>query len=132
MSTVRPSSGESGAAYPESDHYLRSKHYPEAGLRGSAPPAGRGFSPLDEELELESGGLTPNLAEDMVLLGSWMPFGAAVRLISHFRKVAVSEARVHRATERSGATYVELQTAHVESLEKEMPEAVQGGRLCNS
>ncbi len=80
-------------------------------------------------MELEPGSLTPNLGEDMVQLGSWMPFAAAVQLIGHFRKVAVSEATVRRATERSGATYVELQTAQVETLEKEMPEAAQGPAL---
>jgi len=94
-----------------------------------APPVRRGFSPLDEELELEPGGLTPNLAEDMVLLGSWMPFAAAAKLIKHFRKVVVSEATVRRATEKSGETYVEIQTAQVERLEKEMPEAAQGPDL---
>ena len=94
-----------------------------------APPVRRGFSPLDEELELEPGSLTPNLAEDMVLLGSWMPFAAAVQLIGHFRRVVVSEATVRRATEKSGQAYVELQTAQVEILEKEMPEAPQGPTL---
>ncbi len=89
----------------------------------------RGFFPLDEELELEPGGLTPNLAEDMVLLGSWMPFAEAAKLIGHFRKVVVSEATVRRATERSGAAYVEVQTTQVERLEKEMPEAPQGPTL---
>lgn len=94
-----------------------------------APPVGRDFFPLDEELELEPGALTPNLAEDMVLLGSWMPFAAAAQLIGHFRRVVVSEATVRRATEKSGQAYVELQTAQVDILEKEMPEAPQGPAL---
>ena len=80
-------------------------------------------------MELEPGSLSPNLAKDMVLLGSWMPFAEAAKLIGHFRKVVVSEATVRRATERSGAAYVEVQTAQVETLEKEMPEAAQGPAL---
>jgi hypothetical protein len=87
---------------------------------------GPGFSPLDEELELEPGGLTPSLAEDLVLLGSWMPFAGAAQLIGHFRKVEVSEATVRRATEKSGEAYVELQTAQVAVLEQELPPAPQG------
>jgi hypothetical protein len=88
----------------------------------SARPAGRGFSPLDEELELGPGGLTPNLAEDMVLLGSWMPFAEAAKLMGHFRKVGVSASTVRRATEKSGEAYVEVQTAQVEVLEEELPQ----------
>ncbi len=96
---------------------------------GSAPPAGRGFSPLDEELGLLPGSLTPSLVEDMVRLGSWMPFAEVAKLIRHFRKVEVSASTVRRATEKSGAAYVELQTAQVEALEEELPEAPEGPAL---
>jgi hypothetical protein len=58
-----------------------------------------------------------------------MPFAEAAKLIGHFRKVAVSEATVRRATERSGAAYVGLQTAQVEALEKELLEAPEGPAL---
>jgi len=93
---------------------------------GSAPPAGRGFFPLDEELGLEPGSLTPSLTEDLVLLGSWMPFAAAGKLMGHFRKVAVSAATVRRTTEQRGEAYVELQTAQVAALEQELPQAPEG------
>ena len=88
---------------------------------GSARPVERGFSPLDEELALLPGSLTPSLVEDLVLLGSWMPFAAAAKLVRHFRKVEVSEPTVRRATEQSGAAYVEVQTAQVAELEQELP-----------
>ena len=90
---------------------------------------GQGFSPLDKELELEPEGLTPSLVEGIVLLGSWMPFAEAAKFIGHFWKVSVSEATVRRTTEKSGEAYVEVQTAQVETLEKEMPEALQGPAL---
>ena len=41
----------------------------------------------------------------------------------------MSKATVRRATEKSGEAYVELQTAQVETPEKEMPEAAQGPSL---
>ena len=90
---------------------------------------GQGFFPLDKELELEPEGLTPSLVEGIVLLGSWMPFAEAAKFIGHFWKVSVSEATVRRTTEKSGEAYVEVQTAQVETLEKEMPEALQGPAL---
>ena len=90
---------------------------------------GRGFFPLDKELELEPESLTPSLIEGMVLLGSWMPFAEAGKFIGHFWKVSVSEATVRRTTEKSGEAYVEIQTAQVEALEKELPQAPQGPAL---
>ena len=96
---------------------------------GIAPPVRRGFSPLDEELGLLAGSLTPSLTEDMVLLGSWLPFGQAAELIGRFRKVDVSEATVRRATENSGRVYVELQKEEVEALESELGEAAEGPAL---
>jgi hypothetical protein len=96
---------------------------------GSAPPAGRGFFPLDKELGLEPGSLTPGLVEEMVRLGSWMPFAEAAKLIGHFRKVGVSEATVRRATEKSGEAYVARQTTEVETLEQELSQAPEGPAL---
>lgn len=75
---------------------------------------------------LEPGSLTPSLTEDLVLLGSWMPFAAAGKLMGHFRNVAVSAATVRRTTEKRGEAYVELQTAQVAALEQELPEAPEG------
>ncbi len=45
-----------------------------------APPVVRGFSPLDEELALLPGGLTPTVVEHLVHLATWMPFTPAARL----------------------------------------------------
>jgi hypothetical protein len=44
---------------------------------GSAPLAAGSFFPLDEELELLPGSLTPGLEEMLVRLGNWMPFAQA-------------------------------------------------------
>ena len=69
------------------------------------------------------------MVEDLALLGSWVPFRQAAKLVGHFRKVEVSEATVRRATEKSGRVYVELQREEVEALEGEMGEAARGPAL---
>jgi hypothetical protein len=48
---------------------------------GSDQNVDRGFFPLDKELELLAGGLTPRGYEDLVRLSSWMPFEKAVELM---------------------------------------------------
>ena len=67
--------------------------------------------------------LTPRLAEDVALVGSWLPFRPAADLIAHFRGVEVSEATLRRFTERAG------QTEEEEALESELPEAPPGPAL---
>jgi len=90
------------------------------------PPAEQAFFPLDEELELLPGTLTPNLQEDLVHLGTWMPFGRAVKELQHFRGVDVSRPTAERSTEAAGAAYVAWQTVEVERLEKELPSPPAG------
>lgn len=93
---------------------------------GSARRAGRAFFPLDEELGLLPGALTPSLQEDLVRLGVWMPFGRAAQELAHFRRTVVSRPTAERLTEAAGASYVALQTAEVAQLEREAPEAPAG------
>ena len=92
---------------------------------------GRDFFPLDEELGLLPGTLTPSLAEDAALLGSLVPFTPAAELIGRFRKVEVSEATVRRVSESSGQAWVELQREEAEALELELElkEAPEGPAL---
>lgn len=92
----------------------------------SALRAGRAFFPLDEELALLPGALTPSLQEDLVRLGVWMPFGRAAQELAHFRRTVVSRPTAERLTEAAGAAYVAVQTAEVGRLEREAPEAPAG------
>lgn len=92
----------------------------------SVPLVVRVFFPLDEELALLPGSLTPSLVESVTRLGTWMPFPIAARMVLYFTKVDVSEATERRATERAGQAYVEVQTAQVEMLEKELPDSPEG------
>src|ERR671933_2593360 len=77
----------------------------------SAPPATRRFFPLDEELGLLPGQLTPWLHESAVRLGAWVPFPQATPLLAHFTHTAISEPSVRRKTEQAGAAYVAVQAA---------------------
>ena len=87
---------------------------------------GRAFFPLDDELELLPGALTPSLQEDLVHLGAWLPFGKAAEQLRRFRQTDVSRPTAQRLTEAAGAAYVAYQTAEVERLERELPEPAAG------
>jgi len=83
---------------------------------------GRGLFPLDDELALLPGTLTPWLQASLVRLGSWMPFAHAARELGWLSRapggVLVSESVAERLTEAAGAAYVAEQTAAVEELER--------------
>lgn len=92
----------------------------------SVPRAEAGFFPLDEELGLLPGSLTPALQEALVRLGAWMPFEKAAQLLTDFMRLTpVSAATARRHTEQAGAAYVAIQEQSVAQLEK-------GGELAPS
>jgi hypothetical protein len=82
------------------------------------PRVGTGLFPLDDELGLLPGGLTPGLQASLVRLGSWMPFEHAVRELEWLTRASVSRPVAERLTEAAGAAYVAEQTAAVETLER--------------
>lgn len=90
---------------------------------------GRGFSPLDEELGLLPGKLTPRLQQSVVRMGTWMPFERAAGELEYLLGVELSEPRVRRLTEKAGAAMVRVQEADVERLEREAPPAPAGAAL---
>ena len=65
------------------------------------------------------GGLTPSLQQDVVRLGTWMPFEKAVVEVQHFRRTDVSRLTVERTTEEAGAAQVRIQEREVDRLERE-------------
>jgi hypothetical protein len=89
-------------------------------------PAEQGFSPLDEELELLPGNLTPHNHESLVRLGAWMPFEKAAAMMAGLMGVAVSLSTGRRSTQAAGEAYVELQTEEADWLEREAPEMLPG------
>lgn len=91
---------------------------------------GTGLFPLDAELGLLPGALTPQLQASLVRLGSWMPFAHAAREVGRLTGAVVSESLAARLTEAAGTAYVAEQTAAVERLERQpTPEPVGPERL---
>lgn len=86
----------------------------------------QGFFPLDEELALLPGVLTPTLQEALVRLGARMPFHGVVQELACLKQVTTTEATVRRHTEMAGAAYVDWQTAQVERIERTVPMAPAG------
>ncbi|MGB8648559.1 MAG: ISKra4 family transposase, partial [Anaerolineae bacterium] len=86
-----------------------------------ARSAAQGFFPLDEELALLPGLLTPALQEALVRLSTRLPFRQAVEELARLKQVTTTEATVRRHTEAAGAAYVAWQIAEVERLERTVP-----------
>ena len=95
----------------------------------SASPVRRRCSPLDEELGLLPGALTPSLYESAVRLGAWVPFPQATPLLAHFTHSTVSEPTVRRKTEQAGAAAVAVQRAEVARLARDAPAPPAGPAL---
>jgi hypothetical protein len=90
------------------------------------PVCGAGFFPLDEELELLPGSLTPHSHESLVRLGAWMPFEKAASLLTGLLGVTVSRSKSRRCTQAAGRAYVELQTEEADRIEREAPAPKRG------
>jgi len=88
--------------------------------------ADKGFFPLDEELGLLPGLLTPQGHECLVRLSSWMPFAKAAEILEDFMGIRVSKGVSRRYTEAAGAAYEQIQVEEVERIEKDMPVAEKG------
>ena len=82
----------------------------------SVPNVRQAFFPLDEELDLQPGSLTPRQQEHLVHLSLWMPFRRAVKLLEDVTGVQVSEATGRRQTEAAGAAYEALQNEQADQL----------------
>jgi len=92
-----------------------------------AKDVGKVFFPLDEELALLPGTLTPHGHETLVRLSSWMPFAKAAQILADVMGIQVSKSLSQRYTEAAGAAYEELQNKAVEEIEREMPAVEAAG-----
>jgi hypothetical protein len=90
------------------------------------------FSPLDEELGLLPGSLTPLQQEHLVHLALWVSFPKAVKLLTQLMGVQVSEATARRHTEEAGAAYEAVQNEQASHLmeEKEKKSKKGGAKSC--
>ena len=87
---------------------------------------GEAFFPLDEELGLLSGGLTPRAEEMLVRLSTWMPYESARELLEDLLGIQVSKASARRATLHTGEAALLVWEAQVERLKQEAPQAPAG------
>jgi hypothetical protein len=86
-----------------------------------------GFFPLDEELALLPGSLTPLAHEKLVHLGTWIPsFEKAAGVLANLTGVQVSEATLRRQTEKAGGSYVAVQDGAVKRMKAEPGEEPEG------
>lgn len=89
---------------------------------GFARPAGPGFFPLDEELALLPGNLTPRLQEALVRLSTQQPsFAKAARELTFFTGTTVHSDTARRRTEAAGAVLLAHETAEAARILREHP-----------
>ncbi len=89
---------------------------------GSVRSVGPAFFPLDEELGLLPGRLTPRLQEAVTRLSTWIPaFAKAATEVAWFTQVQVSADTARRVTETAGAVAVALETADASCLLQAFP-----------
>ncbi len=87
----------------------------------------KGFFPLDEELELLPGRLSPHGYESLVRLAGWTPFKRAAEMFEDFMGIRVDKSTCRRYAESAGKAYENLQTEEMERLERDMPVAPAAG-----
>lgn len=85
------------------------------------------FSPLDEQLDLLPGHLTPFVQECLVRLGSWMPFAKAAQFLNEMLGTSISQGSAARYTQAAGAAYVAIQEGEVLQIEESGQIAPEGG-----
>src|SRR5260370_746750 len=91
-----------------------------------APSVGEAVFPLDEQLGLLSGGLTPRGEEVLARLSTWMPFEPAREMLQDLLGVQVSKATARRATLATGTAALAVWEAQVERLKQEVLQAPAG------
>src|SRR5690242_5825167 len=91
-----------------------------------APLVGEAFFPLDEQLGLLAGGLTPRAEETLVRLATWMPYAQAQELLADLLGIQVSKATARRATLQTGEAMLVRDEAEEERLKQEVPQAPLG------
>ncbi len=91
-----------------------------------ARPVESAFFPLDEQLGLVSGGVTPRVEETLVRLASWMPFEQARELLEDLVGIQVSKATARRATLHTGEAALVVCEREEERLKQEVPQAPRG------
>jgi hypothetical protein len=88
-----------------------------------------GFFPLDDQLGLVAGSLTPCSQDHLVHLAVWMPFEQAVRTLDRLTGVHISEATARRQTYRAGEATLAVQEAPTSDHAPTSAEATPGSKM---
>jgi hypothetical protein len=121
------SRSRSAARSPAPSKPTGGKPSPSNGSTAPARPVGPGFFPLDDELGLLPGTLTPRLQEGLVRLSTWLPsFAKAAAELAWFTGGRVARDTARRITEAAGAAAVTVQAAAVEQLYQDYVAAPPG------
>lgn len=91
----------------------------------SVPRVRVGFFPLDEQLGLVAGSLSPSIQDHVVHVAMWMPFGRAVQMLKRYTGVQLSEATALRHTYEVGKAAMVVQ----DTQESQPSEAEPTGKL---
>jgi hypothetical protein len=90
------------------------------------PVARQVIFPLDKQVALLPGHLTPLLQNHLARLGASLPFAKAASVLASFTHTQVSESSAQRQTESVGLAYEAVQLAEVERIERDWPEVPEG------
>lgn len=86
------------------------------------------FFPLDEELALVPGRLSPALHQAVVRLGAALPFGQVPAILELLVGVSLTGAMVRRYTEQVGAALVAIDEARVREIAQVLPAPPAGAQ----
>src|SRR5919202_5707314 len=86
-----------------------------------APPVGRGFFPLDDELGLGRGTWSPAVEQAMIRLGRWLPFERVPRELAALVGVTVGRGTGRRRTVAAGAALVAAEHLAMDELARTWP-----------
>lgn len=95
---------------------------------GDARRVAPSFFPLDEELELLPGRLSPGLQQAVTRLGASLPFGQVPAIVEMLVGVSLTESMVRRCTEHAGSALVAIEEARVREIIQTLPQDPVGAQ----
>src|SRR5258708_3955299 len=100
----------------------------------AVPLVGTAFLPLDKELDVLTGGLTPHAQQCLIRLSAWMPFAHAAQMLFELLGIHISRASARRCTLRAGEKLEQMQTdqAHPQATDQKSEDVAGTKRLAMS
>lgn len=83
-----------------------------------ARPVEQDFPPLDDELALLPGSVSPRCQDHLIRLAVWMPYARVADMLAALTGVQVSEATIRRQTYTAGTAWQAVQTVQAAAPEE--------------